>query len=82
MPPLGLSSRPQVRDAKSPAERMRLLRRQRKFRRRVVKVEVDPREVDALIGRGYLERKDRDDSESEMQKGYLLGMASLLRGSV
>jgi hypothetical protein len=27
----------------------------------VVTVEVDPREVDALIDRGYLEPKDRDD---------------------
>ena len=61
MPSLDFSSRPQVRDAKSLAERMRLYRRRRKFRRRVVKVEVDPREVDALIGRGYLELKDRDD---------------------
>jgi hypothetical protein len=29
----------------------------------VVKVEVDPGEVDALIDRGYLEPKDRDDRE-------------------
>jgi hypothetical protein len=29
----------------------------------VVKVEVDPGEVDALIDRGYLEAKDRDDQE-------------------
>jgi hypothetical protein len=29
----------------------------------VVKVEVDPGEVDALIDRGYLEPKDRDDLE-------------------
>jgi hypothetical protein len=28
-----------------------------------VKVEVDPREVEALIERGYLEPKDRDDLE-------------------
>src|SRR5262249_19877263 len=42
-------------------ERMRLFRRRRKFRRQVVTVEVDPREVDALIDRGYLDPKDRDD---------------------
>jgi hypothetical protein len=42
---------------------MRLFRRRRKFRRQVVKVEVDPGEVDALIDRGYLEPKDRDDPE-------------------
>jgi hypothetical protein len=29
----------------------------------VVKVEADPREVDALIDRGYLEPKDRHDLE-------------------
>jgi hypothetical protein len=33
---------------------MRLFRRRRKLRRQVVKVEADPGEVDALIGRGYL----------------------------
>jgi hypothetical protein len=29
-----------------------------------VTVEVDPREVDALIERGYLEPNDRDDREA------------------
>jgi hypothetical protein len=43
---------------------MRLFRRRRKFRRQVVKVEVDPGEVDALIDRGYLQPKDRDDREA------------------
>jgi hypothetical protein len=42
---------------------MRLFRRRRKFRRQVVKVEVDPGEVDALIDRGYIDSKDRDDLE-------------------
>ena len=42
---------------------MRLFRRRRKFRRQVVKVEVDPGEVDALIDRGYIDPKDRDDLE-------------------
>jgi hypothetical protein len=54
---------PKVRNAKTPPERMRLFRRRRKFRGQVVKVEVDPGEVDALIDRGYLEAKDRDDRE-------------------
>jgi hypothetical protein len=35
----------------------------RKFRRQVVKVEVDPGEVEALIDRGYIDPKDRDDLE-------------------
>jgi hypothetical protein len=42
---------------------MQLFRRRQKFRRQVVKVEVDPGEIDALIDRGYLEPKDRDDRE-------------------
>jgi hypothetical protein len=42
---------------------MRLFRRRRKFRRQVVTVEVDPGEVDALIERGYIEPKDRDNLE-------------------
>jgi hypothetical protein len=53
-----------MRNAKTPAERMRLFRRRRKYRRQVVKVEVDPVEVDALIDRDYLEPNDRDDLES------------------
>jgi hypothetical protein len=61
MPSLGPNSRSQVRSARTPAERMRLFRRRRKFGRQVVKVEVDPGEVDALIDRGYLPPKDRDD---------------------
>ena len=51
---------PQMRDPKTPAERIRLFRRRQKFRRQLVMVEVDPREVDALIDRGYLEPQDRD----------------------
>ena len=42
----------------------RLFRRRQKFRRQLVMVEVDPREVDALIDRGYLEPQDRDDREA------------------
>jgi hypothetical protein len=52
-----------MRSARTPAERMRLFRRRRKFRRKVVKVEVDPGEVEALIDRGYIAPKDRDDLE-------------------
>jgi hypothetical protein len=63
MPSLDPSLRPQVRNPRTPAERMQLFRRRQKFRRQVVKVEVDPGEIDALIDRGYLEPKDRDDRE-------------------
>ena len=54
---------PHMRNPKTLAERIRLFRRRRKIRRQVVKVEVDPGEVDALIDRGYLQPKDRDDPE-------------------
>ena len=64
MPSLTPSSPLPMRSARTPAERMRLFRRRRKFRRQVVKVEVDPREVDALIDRGYIDPKDRDDLEA------------------
>jgi hypothetical protein len=64
MPSLDPSSRLQVRNARTPAERMRLFRRRRKFQRQVVTVEVDPREVDTLIDGGYLEQKDRDNLEA------------------
>ena len=60
MPSLGPGSRPHVRNARTPAERMRLFRKRRKFRRQVVKVEVDPGEIDALIDRAYLQPKDRE----------------------
>jgi hypothetical protein len=42
---------------------MRLFRRRRKFRGQVVRAEVDPGEVEALIDRGYIDPKDRDDLE-------------------
>jgi hypothetical protein len=63
MPSLTPTSPLPMRNARTPAERMRLFRRRRKFRRQVVKVEVDPGEVDALIDRGYLPPKNRDDLE-------------------
>ena len=47
----------------SAAERMRLSRKRKKLGKVVVTVEVDPGEVDALIDRGYLQPKDRDDPE-------------------
>ena len=45
----------------SAAERMRLLRRRRRFQRRVLQVEINPAELDALVARGYLAAKERDD---------------------
>ena len=45
----------------SAAERMGLSRKRKKLGKVVVTIEVDPGEVDALIDRGYLQPKDRDD---------------------
>ena len=64
MPSLTPSSTLPMRSARTPAERMRLFRKRRKFRRRVAKVEVDPAEIDVLIQRGYLDPSDRDDPEA------------------
>src|SRR5262249_23674742 len=64
MPSVGPSSRSQVRNARTPAERMRLFRKRRKVQRKVVRVDGDPGEMDALIDRGYLDQKDRDDLEA------------------
>ena len=55
---------PHMGNPKTSAERICLFRRRRKFRRQLVMVEVDPREVDALIDGGYLEPQDRDDREA------------------
>jgi hypothetical protein len=43
---------------------MRLLRKRRKLLRRVVKVEVDQREMDALIDRSYLAAEDRNNPDA------------------
>jgi len=40
---------------------MRLHRRRRRFKRRLVRIEIDPSEVDGLVQRGYLDPKERDD---------------------
>ena len=40
---------------------MRLHRRRRRLQRRIVKLEVDNTEIDAMVKRRYLEPGDRDD---------------------
>ena len=50
-----------TRTPQSPAERVRLYRHRRRRGRRIVRVEIDAREVEALVRRGYLEPKDRED---------------------
>jgi len=50
-----------IRSPTPTAERMRLHRRRRRFKRRLVRIEIDPSEVDGLVQRGYLDPKQRDD---------------------
>jgi hypothetical protein len=41
------------------AERMRRHRRHRRFKRILVRVDLEPAEVEVLVERGYLDPKDR-----------------------
>lgn len=44
--------------ARTPAERMRSFRRRRRFKRLVVRVELEKADIQALIQRGYLASTD------------------------
>jgi hypothetical protein len=68
-----------ARTSQSPAERMRLYRRRRRRGRRVVRVEIDAAEVEALVRRGYLEPKDREDA-SAIEAAANAAMSDLLAG--
>ena len=50
-----------LRSPTTAAERMRLYRRRRRRGRRPFKVELDVADIDALVKRGYLDPKERDD---------------------
>ena len=43
------------------AERMRQYRRRRRFKRLLVRVELEPAEVEVFVTRGYLDPKDREN---------------------
>lgn len=45
--------------ASTPAERMRHYRRRRRFKRLLIRVELEPAEVEVLVTRGYLDPKVR-----------------------
>jgi hypothetical protein len=49
------------RAIKTPAERMRSYRRRQRHKWQAVRIEIAAAEVDALVKRGYLEPKNRDD---------------------
>jgi hypothetical protein len=63
----------------STAERMRLYRHRRRRGRRIVQVEIDAREVEVLVRRGYLEPKDRED-RSAIEAAANAAISDLLGG--
>jgi hypothetical protein len=58
---------------------MRLYRHRRRRGRRVVRVEIDAAEVEALVTRGYLEPKDRED-QSAIEAATNAAISDLLGG--
>ena len=48
-----------IRSATPAGERMRQYRRRRRWKRLVVRVELEPAEIEVLVKRGYLDPKDR-----------------------
>ena len=68
-----------TRTPQSPAERMRLYRHRRRRGRRIVRVEIDAREVEVLVRRGYLEPKDRED-QSAIEAATNAAISDLLGG--
>jgi hypothetical protein len=60
---------------------MRLYRHRRRRGRRIVRVEIDATEVEALVRRGYLEPKDREDA-SAIEAAANAAISDLLGGFV
>jgi hypothetical protein len=50
-----------IRSSIPAAERMRQYRRRRRWKRLVVRVELEPAEIEVLVKRGYLDPKDREN---------------------
>jgi hypothetical protein len=50
-----------IRASTPAAERMRQYRRRRRFKRLLVRVELEPAEVAVLVMRGYLDPEDREN---------------------
>jgi hypothetical protein len=59
-----------TRRSRSLAERMRLLRKRRKYRRLAVQVEADEHELDLLVARGYLAGGDRAGRSEDYSLGF------------
>jgi hypothetical protein len=64
LPPRGEDCGKRSSTPQSTAERMRLYRRRRQRQLLPVRVELTPVDIDALVKRGYLELKDRDDTSA------------------
>ena len=50
-----------IRSPTSPAERTRQYRRRRRFKRLLVRVELEPAEINALVKRGHLLPQDKEN---------------------
>ena len=50
-----------IRSAIPAVERMRQYRRRRRWKRLVVRVELEPAEIEVLVKRGYLDPRDREN---------------------
>ena len=50
-----------IRSATPAVERMRQYRRRRRWKRLVVRVELEPAEIEVLVKRGYLDPRDREN---------------------
>jgi len=56
-----------IRSATPPAERMRQYRRRRRWKRLLVRVELDATEIGVLVSRGYLNPREKENLEAIQQ---------------
>ena len=59
--------KPVIRSATPPAERMRQYRRRRRWKRLLVRVELDATEIGVLVSRGYLNPREKENLEAIQQ---------------
>ena len=53
-----------IRSRSPAAERMRQYRRRRRWKRLIVRVELDATEIEVLVARGYLDPRERENLSS------------------
>ena len=56
-----------IRSPTPAAERMRQYRRRRRWKRLIVRVELDATEIGVLVSRGYLNSKEKDNLDAIQQ---------------